>query len=281
MTDNSKMSLGDLCKYYESRETVHHAMKGLPLIARLDGISFHNFTKGLDRPYDKGLSTLMLETTKYLVKETHALIGYTQSDEITLIWNVGSNSNADYMHAGKFQKICSRLSAIATGYFNVNIPNELPSKNGILALFDCRVWQVPTLREAYLNLLWRERDATKNSLTMATSCYYSHTQLFGKNSADKHEMLFQKSINWNGYPVHFKRGIYVQRAVEKKFLSEEELMGIPEKNRPTEPVNRSIVKILDIPPLDKIANPEQVLFLNGDAILKITEVKLNDDIKRV
>ena len=78
-------TLGDWCKFLEKNFTNDIMIPTLPIIIRLDGNNFHNWTKGLDRPFDKKLNELMVETTKYLVKETNDIVGYTQSDEITLI----------------------------------------------------------------------------------------------------------------------------------------------------------------------------------------------------
>lgn len=55
-----------------------------PILVRLDGKAFHTFTKGLQRPFDKRLSDLMVDTTKFLVEQSNATVGYTQSDEISL-----------------------------------------------------------------------------------------------------------------------------------------------------------------------------------------------------
>ena len=82
----NKDSLWDRMKFYESQACVEKLLPLIPVIARLDGKGFSKFTKGLKRPYDERLSKLMVETTKYLVKETNANCGYTQSDEITLVW---------------------------------------------------------------------------------------------------------------------------------------------------------------------------------------------------
>lgn len=255
-----KTTLGDICKSFEDQESNRAAMKGIPLLARLDGISFHTFTRGLERPFHPGLCTLMQETTKHLVSETHCLVGYTQSDEITLVWFVEADSPADYMHGGRFQKLCSRLAAIATAKFNSGIADLLPEKDGKLALFDCRVWQVPTLRDAYKTLLWREQDATKNSITMAASSFYSHNELHGKRGDEKQEMLWQKGVNWNDYPDHFKRGSYFRRKSVEIELSPEELDRIPEDKRPQGPVIRSVIERLDIPPISQVPNVMEVLF---------------------
>jgi tRNA(His) 5'-end guanylyltransferase len=77
--------LGDRIKGYEAREGDRRAMRGLPVVARLDGRAFSRFTRGMARPFDQDFADLMVETTKYLVEQTQAAVGYTQSDEISLV----------------------------------------------------------------------------------------------------------------------------------------------------------------------------------------------------
>lgn len=136
---NSKtQDLGDRMKGYEMSEAGRAAMKGLPLLVRLDGISFHSFTRGLQRPYHEGLSKLMIDTTKHLVEKTHALIGYCQSDEISLAYFVEADGAQDFMHSGRFQKMTSKLAACATGFFVNNLRAYIPEKAGTLVEFDAR-----------------------------------------------------------------------------------------------------------------------------------------------
>jgi tRNA(His) 5'-end guanylyltransferase len=78
-------SLGDRMKAYEQAEAGRMFMPMLPVCVRVDGKAFHSWTRNLDRPYDKRLSDCMIETTEYLVDKTNARIGYTQSDEISLV----------------------------------------------------------------------------------------------------------------------------------------------------------------------------------------------------
>jgi len=266
---SSKDNLGDKLKDLEQAEAGRKVMKGLPVMARLDGRGFSRFTKGLARPYDQRMSQLMIDTTSYLVEETHALTGYCQSDEITLCWYHGYEDAADYMFDGKYQKLVSTLAAMATAYFNKHLPTVLPEKADALPTFDCRVWQVPTVREVYLNYLWREQDATKNSISMAAHHYFSHKSLQGKTGNEKQQMLMtEKGVNWNDYPVFFKRGTYVQRKQFEVELSPETLAKIPEGKRPTEPVIRTRVVPVDLPVLSTIANASDVLLYRAQPILK-------------
>lgn len=224
------MNLGDHCKELESQEAMRKALPGLPVMARLDGKAFHTFTRNMKRPYEPRLSSLMVATTSYLVEQLHARIGYTQSDEISLFWYI-TDPKSELPFGGRYQKLCSVLAGLASAYFNKNLGKFLPEKENNVVCFDCRVWQVPSMLEIIDNFVWREDDATKNSISMAAATYYSHKELLNKNSSEKQEMLWQKGINWNNYPPFFKRGIYVQRRNEEKELTQEELSRIPEKKK--------------------------------------------------
>ena len=262
-------SLGDRMKEFEMQFAGVRAMKGIPLVARLDGRSFHTFTRGLERPFDQRLSECMIETTKFLVDETHAKIGYTQSDEISLVWYYPADEAAEYMFDGRIQKLTSILAALASVKFAKMIAEKIPEKVTQVPVFDCRVWQVPTLQIAADAFLWRELDATKNSISMAAHAYFPHKSLQGMNGSEKQERLWaEKGINWNDYPAFFKRGTYVQRKTFERALTEEERNRIPEKHRPDagKTFTRSSVIELEMPPAKRCANYVDVIFNNDDPI---------------
>lgn len=222
------MNLGDRMKFYEG-QTEERLMPMLPVIARLDGRGFSKFTKGLTRPYDFRLHDLMVEVTKYLVENTHAVTGYTQSDEITLAW-FAPDFESEVFFGGRIQKMVSTLAAMASVKFVYHLPDFLPEKAGKLPTFDCRVFSVPTLSEACNAFLWREQDATKNSVSMAAQHYYSHNELMNKHQGEMQEMLFQKGVNWNDYPAFFKRGTYLQRKTVSRCLSDSDVASLPAKH---------------------------------------------------
>ena len=258
----TKEKFGDRMKMYENQTCGIKMLPRIPVIARLDGKGFSKFTKGLKRPYDERLSNLMVETTKYLVKETNANCGYTQSDEITLVWYSDSFESKIYFD-GRLFKMISDLSSMCSVYFNRNLANYLPEKSDKMPRFDCRVFNVPTLDESVNTFLWREQDATKNSISMAAQSVYSHNQLNGKNGSDKQEMLFQKGINWNDYPAFFKRGTYVQRKRVMTKFNSEELEKLPLKHQarinPGLEIERWIVDEVKLPPLSTIKNRVNVV----------------------
>lgn len=262
MSSTDKTSLGDRMKSYEAPSTGRKAFKGQPLVVRLDGKSFHTWTKGLKRPYDQRLSDLMVRVTKALVDRFQAKVGYTQSDEITLVWYVQPHESAEYPFDGRFQKLESLTAAYATAIFNSQAAGDFfgEPQGERLALFDSRAFVVPTIKEAYHAILWRQQDATKNAISMAAHTYFSHKSLQGKHGNEMQEMLFsEKGINFDDYPPFFKRGTFVKRMKVEKVLEDWELEAIPEAHRPSGPVTRTVVKEFDCW-LSKEEDPIGVLF---------------------
>ena len=254
-------ALGDRMKIYEGQESERRFLPLLPVMARLDGRSFSRFTKGLARPFDKRLSDLMVDTALHLLNTTTAVCGYTQSDEITMAWYAGTPKSQIFFD-GRIQKMVSSLAASASVEFNRLLGERIPEKQGFYPTFDCRVWQVPTLTEAVNTFLWRELDATKNSISMAAFEHYSHKELMGKSGDEKQEMLWQKGINWNDYPDSFKRGTYVQRRVTWGTISD--LGDLPPqhhaRSNPGMLYRRCKPMRLALPPLAKVSNPVEVIF---------------------
>ena len=256
--------LGDRMKQYEGAEAGRRLMPLLPALARLDGRAFHSFVRGLDRPFDKRLSDLMIDTATFLVRETNAVIGYTQSDEITLAW-VPGEYDAQIFFDGRIQKMTSTLAALCSAHFNRRLPAYLPGAFADrVPVFDCRVWNVPTREEAANTFLWRERDATKNSIAMAARAYYGHADLHNKSGAEMQELLWKKGVNWSDYPTFFKRGTYLQRRTVSRAFTATERSALPEKHaargNPALVVERTECVPLDLPPLAQVGNRAGTLF---------------------
>lgn len=270
-------TLGDWCKWLEKNFSNEVMIPTLPVIIRLDGNNFHNWTKGLDRPFDTRLNELMVETTKFLVKESNAVVGYTQSDEITLVLYSRDRKSSIY-NDGKKQKILSKLTAKCVNFFNEKRKDLLPDHNKI-AVFDCRVYQTPTLNDACSQLLWRENDATKNSISMLAQSLFSHKELQNLTGSDMQDKMFvEKGVNWNDMDVRLKRGTYVKRIKTSKPFSSEELKTLPPKHKahtnPDLVVERSIITTIEYPVFSRITNKVDVIFNDAEAEL---DVKLTED----
>lgn len=252
--------LGNQMKEIEQKYAGELFNTKAPICVRLDGKGFSHYTSKLDKPFDTNFSELMIEVTKFLIKETNAVIGYTQSDEITLILYNEDPLKQIYFN-GKIQKIVSTLASLATAKFNQLVKQYLADKNvPDLAIFDCRAWKVKDKVEAAKVLLWRECDATKNSVSIACRTYFNHSAVFGKKSKEMKKMLLEKGIDWSQYPNAFKFGTYLKREEELYTLSNDELDKIPKKHRPTEPIKRKIINKLDISPLSKKENLIDIIF---------------------
>lgn len=235
-------------KKYEMAEAGRRMMQNLPIMARLDGAAFHTFTKGLERPYSRKFARCMVDTATKLVEKYHADLAYTQSDEISLFW-LNNDPFAPMLFDGRHQKWMSRLAATASVAFNRACDVSMPEKAHLDPEFDCRVWQLPNLAEVYNCFVWREDDATRNSLQMAAQAHYSQSRLHKAASPQLHDLLYEKGVNWNNYPAFFKRGTYVARRKYERVMTQSELDKIPEAKRPTGPITRSGLFVLDSNPI--------------------------------
>lgn len=285
------MRLGDRMKLYEKAEAGRRLMPLLPICVRIDGKTFSKLTKPLERPYDKRLSDGMVQVTKMLVEATGARCGYTQSDEISLVL-YSDDVESQVFFDGKIQKLASVIASMATAYFNDLVRAGVAFKDGRLvgsmdqaipeiadklALFDARVWNVPSLLEAANCLVWRELDATRNSVSSAAQAHFSHKALNGKKSGQMQDMLMEKGVNWNDYPAFFKRGTYVIRRKVSRELNEEEMAKIPDQHRPEGPVERNEAVIANLPPLTRVANRVECLFHGQDPVTRDEDAQEEDN----
>lgn len=232
-------------------------LPGVPIVVRLDGKCFSSWTRGLNRPYDIRLITLMRDVTMYLMNETNATIGYTQSDEISLVL-YNPDHRSDVLFGGRSQKIISVLASMATAFFNARVKHDIKEKEGKLAFFDARVFCVPSPEEAANAILWREQDATRNSVQSAARSVYSHKDCHGRSSAELMDMLHSRGINWNNYPDSFKRGSFFQKKTVFRKLSTSELETLPPlhhaRRNPDMEIERNIISVVSMPPFGRVTN---------------------------
>jgi tRNA(His) guanylyltransferase len=243
---DKKDTFGDRIKEFESAAAKVMLDEDQPLCVRIDGKAFHTYTHGLARPYDERLSNAMVETMNFLVEKTDARVGYTQSDEISLVYFKTAPHQQSYF-GSRVQKLVSVLASMATAKFNDVVHKTIPEKAEGFAFFDCRVWNVPTLQDAADVFLWRHDDARKNAISMAAYAYYSHKQLMHKNSGEKIAMLKDKEIDFDAYPDFFKTGTYAMRA-HQRVQMDEQMKTLP-GNKGKDSYLRSYVKNFYLPRL--------------------------------
>lgn len=209
-----KDEFGNRMKAYE-KSYRQKLPKRLPVLLRIDGKAFHTYTRGMKKPFDEDLNAAMWETMKYLCENIMgAKVGYHQSDEISILVTNYDKLTTETWFDNNVQKIVSVATSLATAKFNQVMQKKYPEKE--LALFDCRVWVLPH-DEVNNYFLWRQQDATKNSISMVAQAHFSPKQLHKKNGADKQDMLMlEKGINWNNLPTWQKRGACVKKENFKK-----------------------------------------------------------------
>lgn len=205
MTD--KTALGDRIKSYETVPRICLTPR-MPTIIRIDGKSFSTFTREFEKPWDLNIRDAMTEAAKALMKEVQcAKIAYIQSDEISILINDYEKFSTDSWFSKDVQKIASVSASIATAAFNQEIFSHSLSQVKLKpALFDARCFILG--REEVCNyFIWRQGDATKNSISGLAHKYFSNKQLHGKSTPQRQEILFQeKRINWNDCKTWQKRG---------------------------------------------------------------------------
>lgn len=257
----NKDNLGKRMKEYEKTSRTF-LTKRIPIIIRIDGKAFHTFIKGFKKPFDDILMGAMWETTKYLCKNIQGCkLGYTQSDEISLLLTNYENIDTCAWFDNNIQKMVSISASMATLAFNNSfrgmVLDELAyykredesyhktlKKRLDLAMFDSRAFTLP--KEEVVNyFIWRQQDATRNSVQMVGQANFSHKQLHGKSCNNIQEILFQeKGINWNDIPTYQKRGVCIIKEQYKLDNEQKTLRNrwIVDKNIPVFTQNRDYIE---------------------------------------
>lgn len=235
-------------EFYESVSKIK-LVRRMPVIIRIDGKAFHTFTRGFQKPFDQILMKSMQETAEYLAENIQGCVAsYVQSDEISLLLIDYKKLTTSAWFDYEVQKICSISASMATRIFNrfyrlnvESIEGEVPLNqfmiydNGIeKAMFDSRCFNVPK-EEVSNYFIWRQLDASRNSVQMVGQANFSHKELQGLSCNQIQEKLFQeKGINWNDFSGAEKCGtLYFQNA-NKDFAWDTSYVDLREDRSPIE-----------------------------------------------
>lgn len=226
---NKTPGLGDRMKVYENVNRFY-LTKRMPLIIRIDGRAFHTFCRGFKKPYDLIFAKSMQETAFNLCKNIEGCkLAYTQSDEISLLLTDYDELETQPWFDKNLQKIVSISASMATLYFNEAFKDlseewcesyyevwnnseeddkyyNTLKKAQFKAMFDSRAFCIP--KEEVANyFIWRQKDATRNSINSLGQAYFSQKVLQGLNvNQVQDKLVSEKGINWNDQPTEFKRG---------------------------------------------------------------------------
>lgn len=201
-------ALGDRIKSNFESRTRYYLPRRTYTIVRVDGKAFHSYTRGCDRPYDAALMQDMDLTAAALCEAIQgAKLAYVQSDEISILITDFEGNQTEAWFDGNIQKMASISASIATASFNALRWARSGSVDGEMAFFDSRIFTIPDPAEVENYFIWRQQDATRNSISMAAHACFPHDELEGVSSDHLQEMLWsRKGINWNDYPEGCKRG---------------------------------------------------------------------------
>ena len=216
-----KDALGIRMKRYQEVFDNKLAIK-TPIIIHIDGKAFHTFTRGLDKPYDQDLIDSMAQTTEKLVNKIQGCrLGYTQSDEISLLLTDWDTFETQQWFSGRIQKISSISASMTTAEFNKIFSKTVfdgdkddEEKRKLInrtALFDSRCFNLP-IHEVRNWFLWRQQDWVRNSLQMFARTRFSHKELHKKDLFEIIKMLEEKDGKfWDTRTEQQKKGTTVYK----------------------------------------------------------------------
>lgn len=207
-------SLSDRMKSYEQRSR-SQLLPRIPVIIRIDGKSFGSFTRKMNRPWDSRMAKGMWDAALYSAKNLKgARLAYTQSDECSFLLTDWDSYDTQSLYNYRIQKICSIAAGFYTAaflrayskYFQISLEDI-----ETLPVFDARTFNIP-IHEVNNYFVWRQQDASRNSVQMLGRAHFSHKKLHKKNNSQIQEMLWkERDINWNSCETWQKRGICIYR----------------------------------------------------------------------
>jgi tRNA(His) 5'-end guanylyltransferase len=205
-----QVTRGDRMKAYEMPWKQVIPSKSYVII-RVDGKAFHSYTRDRQRPFDSDLMYSMDKAARFLCEQVQgAVFAYVQSDEISLLLT-DFNANQEQWFGGSVQKMASVAASVATAGFNhADHPDGVEFAKQ-LALFDARVFMLPSHSEVLNYFLWRQRDCFVNAISMIASCYFSEKQLLHKSTVERLEMLDGVGVSVEQYPENARQGRVVTR----------------------------------------------------------------------
>lgn len=258
LEQSSRDPMGDRMKRYEGLTTEDRILPNYPAVARIDGRTFSKFTRGFEKPFDEHIHRAMCLACSELVGEFKADIGYTQSDEITLIWKSLN------LFDGKTHKLISALAAHASVSFVAGL-RDYVGFDGALAKrphFDARIFNVPDLSEAANAVLWRSFDATRNGISSAACCHMTPREMHKVGQDGLIEEMASRGVDYSSrYPVEHRFGSWFQRRKSIETMDLNKWESLPPEVRPaSRSFERTRIQRLPIEAFVDVMNRVEVIF---------------------
>lgn len=175
--------------YYEDRYRFY-LLRRSPVIVRVDGRAFHTLTKDLRKPFDSDFVSAMSYAACALASEMQGFkLAFVQSDEASFLL-----SDFDFLDSSAWFDYCkSKVETISASimsvYFNKRMGGDF------CGVFDARAFNVPS-SDVTNYFLYRALDWNRNSISMFCGAHFSHEELVGKSTTERHDMLRSIGLNW-------------------------------------------------------------------------------------
>lgn len=187
----SEFTLGDRMKRYE-QPWRHELPPDAWCVLRVDVRTAHTYLHNAFKPFDQSFTDGMTEVAEALCSEIQgARLAYSQSDEVSVIYR-RRDVKSETWFGGVVAKQVSISAALATAILNSRDQRPSPW----LALFDSRVFTLPDEIEVANYLIWRQRDAQRNAISMVARSVFSHQQLYRKSGPEMLTMLQERGLNY-------------------------------------------------------------------------------------
>lgn len=219
-------SLGDRMKRHEAAGQLLLGIK-TPVIIRIDGRSFHTFTRKCEKPYDDGLISAMIDSTIEVAKEISGFkLAYVASDEASFIISDTPGEETQPWFGNNLSKIVSVASSLFTAHFNELYKGVRGSR---FATFDARAFSIP-VDDLPNYFVWRQKDWMRNSIQMYARAHFSDKSLHGKSTKQIVKDLLEIGADFSEVADVYRLGTWISKAGKVQGKKQDYLAIFSEEN---------------------------------------------------
>lgn len=183
-----KDELGDRFKAIEHEWRQELPRRGFTII-RVDGRSFHTWTRGMEKPFSPRFISAMDGTAQRLCEGfSGSLCAYVQSDEISLVLTdlIGDTTEPEF--GWRLPKLISLAASEATAEFNRHWFDRSS------ATFDGRAFPLETVSDVADYLRWRQDDARRNAVSMLSYHWLGKKAVHGVGTRQRVDLLAEMGV---------------------------------------------------------------------------------------
>lgn len=224
MFENKTYGLEQNMRRYEDTAK-SRLLEHVPVVIRVDGRAFKNYTKGFVTPFDTVFRTAMRNTMIALCANVpNCVLGYTFSDEISLILVQKTYHTAPWFD-NEVEKLVSNVASMTTLFFNREFAKAVSDAPAAglkryedklwRATFDARAFNLPE-SQVELYLYWRQMDCIRNAISQAARALpgMNHSVMKGQDLAALKMMLAGGGTPWESFSNYDRFGTFATKQKE-------------------------------------------------------------------